>query len=168
MTPPILQTRRLTLRPVTLDDAPAIQRGINNWDVVQWLTAPPFPYALDDAHYFINDVVPSTTTWAIDAGEGLIGVIGVKPDLGYWLNFDYHGQRIMSEAAEAVVAWHFGQSHERLVSAHYLGNGASRKVLLRQGFVDAGFEVQVQQATQESVTVQRMELTHEIWASRHG
>lgn len=168
MTPPVLQTRRLTLRPVTLEDADAIRRGINNWDVVQWLTAPPFPYSRDDALFFINEVIPKTTTWAIDAGEGLIGVIGVKPDLGYWLDLEYHGQRIMSEAAAAVVAWHFGQSKEALISGHHLGNDASRAVLRKQGFVDAGLEEQLQTATQEKVTVQRMELTHEIWAARHG
>lgn len=168
MMPPVLTTRRLTLRPVTLDDAAAIQRGINNWDVVQWLTAPPFPYALDDAVYFINEVIPTITNWAIDAGDGFIGTIGFAPDLGYWLDADYHGQRIMSEAAEAVVAWHFGQSQQALVSCHYLGNEASRKVLQKQGFVDNGFEEQLQTATQEGVTVQRMELTHEIWAARHG
>lgn len=97
------------------DDAAAIKRGINNWDVVQWLTAPPFPYSLDDAHDFINQVIPTITSWAIDAGDGFIGTISLAPDLGYWLAADYHGQRIMSEAAEAVVTWHFAQSEETLV-----------------------------------------------------
>lgn len=168
MTPPVLQTRRLTSRPVMPDDAAAIQNGINTWDVVQWLTAPPFPYSRDDAHFFIREVIPATTTWAIDPGEGLIGVIGIKPDLGYWLDHAYHGQRIMSEAAAAVVAWHFGQSDEALMSSHFHGNEASRRVLQKQGFVDAGFEEQLQTATQETVTVQRMELTYKTWMAHHG
>ena len=150
------------------DDAAAIKRGINNWDVVQWLTAPPFPYSLDDAHDFINQVIPTITSWAIDAGDGFIGTISLAPDLGYWLAADYHGQRIMSEAAEAVVTWHCAQSEETLVSSHYLAKEASRRVLQKQGFVDTGFEEQLQTATQENVTVQRMELTHTTWAARHG
>ncbi|MDB9838633.1 GNAT family N-acetyltransferase [bacterium] len=168
MTPPTLTTRRLTLRPVTLADAPAMKRGLNNWDVVQWLTGPPFPYALSDAEYFVKEIIPQTTSWAIDAGEGFIGIIGVKPDLGYWLDYEYHGQRIMSEAAEAVTAWHFGQSDEALISGHYPGNEASRAVLLKQGFVDAGFEDQLQTATQETVSVQRMELSKVDWMAKHG
>lgn len=168
MKPPVLKTRRLILRPVAVDDAAAIRRGINNWDVVQWLTAPPFPYSLDDAHHFITQVIPTITSWAIDAGDGFIGTIGFAPDLGYWLDADYHGQRIMSEAAEAVVAWHFAQSEETLVSCHYLGNEPSRRVLQKQGFVDTDLEEQLQTATQENVTVQRMKLTRETWAARHG
>lgn len=163
MTPPVLTTRRLTLRPITLDDAAAIQRGVNNWDVVQWLTAPPFPYSVDDALHFINEIVPHSTSWAIDAGDGFIGTIGVKPALGYWLDVDYHGQRILDEAATAVVAWHFGQSGEALVSGHHLGDDASRQVLQKQGFVDTGTEERLQTSTQENVTVQRMELTQGVW-----
>ena len=65
MTPPVLTTRRLTLRQITLDDVPEITRGLSNWDVVQWLTAPPFPYSRDDAIHFVNETIPGTPTWAM-------------------------------------------------------------------------------------------------------
>ena len=45
MISPVLTTRRLILRPITLDDADEITRGLGNWEVVQWLTTPPFPYS---------------------------------------------------------------------------------------------------------------------------
>ncbi len=165
MTPPVLTTRRLTLRPITMDDADAIVRAMNNWDVVQWLTAPPFPYAPADAAYFINEIAPITTNWAIDAGDGLIGVIGVIPDLGYWLDAEFHGQHVMSEAAQAVVAWYFSQSEAPLVSCHYPENYASRAILLKLGFTDTGTTVQIQNCTQDSIVTQRMSLTKTAWTA---
>ena len=39
-----LETRRLILCRPTLEDAPAIQRLIDNWNVVKWLGRVPFPY----------------------------------------------------------------------------------------------------------------------------
>lgn len=166
MTPPVLETRRLTLRPITIDDAADITRGLSNWDVIQWLTGPPFPYALADAHAFITDVVPLSPMWAIDAGDGLIGVIGLHPDLGFWLDVDYHGQRIMTEAASAVVAWHFEQQATSLMSCHHLGNDASRAVLRKLGFSDCGTETHLQKSTQENVAVKRMVLDQSTWDAR--
>lgn len=165
---PVLETRRLTLRPVTVDDADAITIGLRDWDVVQWLTAPPFPYARDDAIYFIEEVIPLTMTWAIDAGEGLIGVIGVKPDLGYWLAADYHGQHIMTEASSAVVDWYFQENDTDLISGHFLGNVASRRVLQKLGFVDTVVIEALQEATQEQVKLQRMVLTKRMWDNRNA
>lgn len=168
MTPRVLQTRRLTLRPVTLDDAGAIVTGLRDWDVVQWLSAPPFPYAHDDAVHFVTKIIPQTTTWAIDAGEGLIGVIGVKPDLGYWLAATYHGQHIMTEATAVVTAWYFDQSDDDLVSGHFPDNAASRTVLQKLGFVDTEVVDQLQTATQEQVKLQRMVLSKADWLARHA
>ena len=168
MTVPILTTRRLTLRPVAASDAPAIVRAMSNWEVVQWLSAPPFPYSLADAACFISDIVPQTTTWAIDAGEGLIGVIGVKPDLGYWLDTEFHGQHVMSEASAAVTDWYFSQTADDLISGHFAGNAASRNVLEKLGFVDTQLTRVTQESTQSEVSVQRMVLTHARWTDRHA
>ena len=92
MTVPVLQTSDLTLRPLELTDASAITLDIANWDVSQWLSAVPYPYTIDDAEYFITQIVLKDTIWAIDNETGLIVVIGVKPDLGYWLRSDLHGK----------------------------------------------------------------------------
>ncbi len=168
MTVPVIKTRQLILRPIVMDDAEAITRALSHWDVVQWLSAVPFPYSYDDATYFITEIVPKDLSWAIDAGDGLIGVIGVKPDLGYWLDIAYHGQKIMSEAANAVVAWYFAQSDEPLVSGHFLGNVASRKVLKNIFFVDTHVDDQLQVSTQDMVKIQRMALTKTDWMKRNG
>lgn len=163
-----IQTRRLVLRPLQSADAPAIQQGLSLWDVTQWLTVVPFPYTLKDAQDFIRDCLenPQHRHWAIDAGEGLIGLISIKPDMGYWLDFNYHGQGIMSEAAEAIVADHFAQADIDLVSGYHAGNVASARVLEKLGFENAHIETQIQVATQEPVEIQRMILTTSNWKNR--
>ena len=52
---PVIQTRRLILRPMALTDAPAIQRHFNNWNVIQTLaTVVPWPYPDDGTETFIK------------------------------------------------------------------------------------------------------------------
>src|SRR2546421_7602815 len=52
---PTLQTQRLTLRPLALSDAPAIQRHFNNWNIIQHLAAVvPWPYPEDGAETFVR------------------------------------------------------------------------------------------------------------------
>ena len=47
---PVLETGRLVLRPLRLDDAPAIQRRFPRWEVVRYLAAHvPWPYPADGA-----------------------------------------------------------------------------------------------------------------------
>jgi hypothetical protein len=54
ITTPILQTQRLTLRPLALSDAPAIQRHFNNWNIIKHLAAVvPWPYPDNGAETFI-------------------------------------------------------------------------------------------------------------------
>jgi len=48
-----VRTRRLWLRPPRESDAEQLYTLFANWDVVRWLSAPPWPYALDDARSFI-------------------------------------------------------------------------------------------------------------------
>lgn len=163
-----IRTRRLTLRPLAMADAPAVVKALGLWDVTQWLTNVPFPYARADAEEFIPTVTApgADPHWAIDAGEGLIGLISVRSELGYWLDYDYHGQGLMSEAAEAVVAAQFAQSDADLVSGYHLGNGASARVLAKLGFTNTHVVTKTQVATQEPVDIQRMVLSKERWMNR--
>ena len=55
MDTPTLLTDRLTLRPLALSDAPAIQRHFNNWNIIRNLaTVVPWPYPDDGAETFIK------------------------------------------------------------------------------------------------------------------
>lgn len=163
-----LQTRRLLLRPVMSDDVPAIVAALSLWDVTQWLTNVPFPYTVHDAESYRALIAKGGghSYWAIDAGEGLIGLISVRSELGYWLNYDYHGQGIMSEAAGAVVAAYFEATDSDLMSGYHLGNAASARVLTKLGFQNTHVETKMQVATQEPVEIQRMILTKDAWNNR--
>lgn len=161
-----LTTSRLTLRPLDAGDVEAMIAGINNLEVSKWLTVVPYPYTEQDALYFMNTVIPDSdgVHYAIDAGNGLIGVIGIDPTLGYWLRADAHGHGYMTEAATAVVADHFAGPSTELGSGYFLGNIASRNVLWKLGFSETHREAETCRATGEQVTLQKMQLTKERWA----
>ena len=103
---------------------------------------------------------------AIEADNQVIGVIGVGARLGYWLARAWHGQRLMTEAAEAVVAWHFKFDGGPLASDHFAGNDASRRILLRLGFIDDGSEVVHALPLGRDVVLQKLVLTPKAWAGR--
>jgi hypothetical protein len=54
---PVLETARLVLRALRLEDAPAAQRHFPRWEIVRWLNAGvPWPYPSDDGG--ASDVTP--------------------------------------------------------------------------------------------------------------
>jgi RimJ/RimL family protein N-acetyltransferase len=165
MPTPILTTERLTLRPITLFDAADIHASLNHPDVPGWLTNVPYPYTLADAEDFIRNTAqsPEGHHWAIDAGTGLIGIISVASELGYWLNADHHSKGYMSEAARAVVAWHFAHTESDLISGYHVANRPSANVLTKLGFENTHQEDQIKVATGKPVKTQRMVLTKDRW-----
>ena len=163
MKAPTLITPRLTLRALRKSDAPEIARKIAPWGVIKWLSAPPHPYRLADARWFIANQ-GTGVNWAITTNDAFLGVIGM-PDLGYWLAQAHQGRGYMTEAARAVVKWHFAQSEDKIVSGHMIGNHASRAVLSKLGFVDTHVAVQFAEPLGEDVQVQRMALTADRWAA---
>jgi RimJ/RimL family protein N-acetyltransferase len=55
---PVLETLRLILRPLRLDDAPTIQRRFPHWEVVRHLSADiPWPYPADGAAHHVAERV---------------------------------------------------------------------------------------------------------------
>lgn len=133
--PVVLRTARLTLRPLQTGDAPWITEGISDWEVIRWLTTPPWPYAVTDAVSFI-DSEASAGAMAILVGDQRAGVVHINPsgDLGYWLVRPLHGLGYMTEAAGALVSDHIRRGAGQLVSGYVEGNAASRNVLTKLGF----------------------------------
>ena len=151
---PTLRTARLVLRPVADADADAIVAALSDWQVTRWLSGPPWPFTRADAdHWIANGAVGSR---AITLGGTMIGSIGIKPDLGYWLAPAHHGRGLMTEAARTVVAHHFAAGGGDIVSGHFPGNIASRAVLTRLGFVDTQVERAHARPLGRDVDIQRM------------
>ncbi|USI72627.1 GNAT family N-acetyltransferase [Sphingomonas morindae] len=145
---PDLGTARLRLRRPVRADASAIVRIAGTWEVARGLARVPHPYAVADAHVFLERIVPQEWLWAmtLPPDDALIGVIGLAPaptpgaaELGYWLAPAHWGQGLATEAARAVLAHGrtgFGLSQ---FSAHYFeDNPASGRVLHKLGFVETG------------------------------
>ena len=137
-----LLTPRLRLRPQVEADIPAIIEGLNDWEVARWLTVVPYPYSRTDADEWIArqaPPVPDCAHFAIDAGAGLIGVVTLDTELGYWLDRSAHGRGYMTEACVALLEWHFSaRPHNVVHSGYHAGNAASASVQHKLGFVETG------------------------------
>jgi len=148
---PVLESARLRLRPVRLDDAPAIQRAFEQWEVVKSLNAQvPWPYPPDGAVRHLSEVaLPKLARreefiWAITLAGGddaPIGVIHLHPDdgvsremRGFWLAPEFWGRGLMTEAAERVTEYAFVELGWPVL---WLRNGeqntASHRVKEKQG-----------------------------------
>jgi RimJ/RimL family protein N-acetyltransferase len=149
-----ISTARLVLRPIRAADAEAICRQIGDWEVMRWLSQPPWPYSLQDAIDFIQSRSASSlteTTFAITQGEVLLGVVDLRmnpasrsqrgpgPNLGYWLGRRHWGNGYMTEAATALIAHAFaGEIGDTIYSGAFADNEASLRVQEKLGFVRDG------------------------------
>ncbi|MEZ5887317.1 MAG: GNAT family N-acetyltransferase [Paracoccaceae bacterium] len=164
---PLLQTGRLLLRPLQASDEAALVAGLNDWEVVRWLAVVPFPYGPADFRAFLPKAEPGDT-WAIEDGDGFIGMIGNGGELGYWLARRAWGRGYASEAARAVVADHFADPEApEIHSAYYEGNQRSANVLTKLGFRTTGYELKRTVARPDEETLScRMILTRAAWEAK--
>ena len=145
---PMFETRRLTLRPITLDDAPATQWLFPHWEIVRFLGHNiPWPYPEDGALQFYRDTaLPAIERgeqwiWGIRLKEGpshLIGCVSLNlmrdNNRGFWVGLPWQGKGIMSEASEVVTEfWFNALGREKLRVAKAVGNIASRRITEKQG-----------------------------------
>lgn len=144
--PTTIRTQRLVLVTPTLAHAPAIARLANNANVHKWMARLPFPYALSDAEFFVNEIVPSNEEFCLSIlhDDDYIGVVGLHlhpenlPELGYWLGESHWGQGYATEAAEALVAAARAAGATALRSRARKDNAGSRHVLNKLGFIEIG------------------------------
>jgi ribosomal-protein-alanine N-acetyltransferase len=134
MITPTLETPRLRLRPLRLDDAPRIQEIFPHWEILEYLSAAiPWPYPDDGARTFLEATLPKVEAgqeydWAItlksENNDQPIGIIALYPgreeNRGFWLGKYYHRQGLMTEAVCAVNDFAFdtlGLTHLNLNNA---------------------------------------------------
>lgn len=161
----LITTERLILRAPRADDAVHLPPLIGDLAVSRWLTHVPHPYGLDDARDFIAGSM-SGGAWFIWRAEQLVGCVSIRADLGYWLARNAWGQRIATEAAEAVVERHFETGGADIESGHFVENNRSRNVLVKLGFVDSARRQARCRATGDCHVLQRMLLTRNAWENR--
>src|SRR5665213_1661135 len=149
-TTPVLYSERLTLRPIRLDDGPAMQKRFPQWEVVRYLNArTPWPYPADGGAAHARLCVERIARreaflWAItlrDGDDTLIGLMDLRPDdgvsreqRGFWIDPEFWGRGLMTEAAERVTEYAFielGWRHLWLRNGEQ--NQASYRVKEKQG-----------------------------------
>ncbi len=152
-----LRTERLALRALRKEDAAALHRLVNDWEVAKTLARVPFPYPRALADEWI------ASTWAqIAAGEAwhlavagtndaLLGCAGLtldrrggRAELGYWIGRPHWGKGLGPEAAGRLARWALDELGVSTVHASALrDNARSVSVLRRLGFRGAGEGAQV-------------------------
>jgi RimJ/RimL family protein N-acetyltransferase len=142
--PPVIKTKRLSLRAPAETDLPNMVELSNNWNVVEPTAVMPFPYREADGRAFlatVNDPDKPRAYAIVDQADSLIGVVSLKfeagksPELGYWVGEPFWGQGFAPEAAmgllSAAQAIGIGEVRARVL-AH---NKGSIRVLEKSGFV---------------------------------
>jgi 8-oxo-dGTP diphosphatase len=145
-----IETSRLALRPARMEDAAALFRLFNNWNVIRWLGPPPWPYALADMTEFISTVVPradaAPTFLVIEKAREPIGAVSwtpregdARPYLGYWLGEPHWNKGYMTEAVARVLDGLFGDGRtDAVASGIFVGNEGSLAVQKKLGFAVLG------------------------------
>jgi RimJ/RimL family protein N-acetyltransferase len=155
---PTLQTERLVLRELTLDDAHAVAARAGDRQVAKYLIAVPSPYPVTLATRWIAARIAwwqqgRGVTLAIarrEAPDDLLGSVSLRrfirdrrAELGYWLGADAWGAGFATEAAGALVDFGFAELGLSRIYAHVLqGNAASCRVLEKLGMVNEGIRRQ--------------------------
>lgn len=150
MSRPVLYTDRLTLRPFTQDDAPAVQILVSAYEVALNTLSIPHPYpdggaaewiARHDEDYEQERIVH----FAIEAEKNVVGAIGLilkgdgVAELGYWIGVPYWGHGYVTEAARAVLQYGFEERKLRRIFACYMTrNPASGRVMEKLGMTYEG------------------------------
>jgi ribosomal-protein-alanine N-acetyltransferase len=171
-----LATTRLHLVPLSISDAPSIQRTFPKWEIVRWMDgAVPWPYPEDGAESYLRHVALP----AIEAGNGwhwslrpreqpdlLIGVVCLRdhPDdnRGFWLAPEWQQRGLMTEASDAVTDFWFevlGREILRVPKA--VDNPSSRRISEKRGMrVIARFPKQLVSGVHD---VELWEISRDVW-----
>ncbi len=147
-TAPTLDTERLRLRSLILEDAADIQRLAGDRDIASQMLHVPHPYEDGMAEEWIRDCWQTnekgkTLILAITrrTDGNFIGIIGCglyreheKADLFYWIGKPYWNLGYATEAAKVVIAYCFEVLKlNRIQAGRFTGNPASGQVLEKVG-----------------------------------
>ena len=149
----ILTTERLTLRPLSVTDAPALFAARSDAEVMRYWDWPA-QTSVEQVENIIADhfdeVADGNVLWwvvALTPDGPAIGECDLsdidhhhrRAEVGFMFGRPYWGQGYAREAMESVIAHGFGGlGLERLAARLHAGNEASRRLLERLGFTYEG------------------------------
>lgn len=144
----LLETERLILRKIKIDDAQQMFDNYASRDVVtEFLRWKSHKSVQNTISYLSSVVIPAyneeTYRWAIElkSNRQMIGCIDVvkfdksvkMAELGYVLSDDYWGLGIMPEAGKAVIEYLKELDFKRIQAIHHMGNPKSGRVMQKLG-----------------------------------
>lgn len=149
---PTLRTKRLVLRPFTVEDAPTVQVLAGAREVASTTLTIPHPYEDGMAEAWIGGHAAAWesgerfTLAVATEPDGVVGGMGLhlaphhrRAELGYWIGVPYWNRGYATEAASAVVAFGFTElGLHRVVARHFPRNPASGRVLAKIGMTHEG------------------------------
>ncbi len=176
MKTPVIETPRLILRPLTLEDAPRTQALFPHWEIVRYLAdIVPWPFPHNGAETFYRHIaLPAVERheewiWTLrlkQAPHEHIGSIslcrGDHENRGFWLGLPWQGQGLVTEAVVAANDfWFHTLGFKNLATSKAAANLASRRVSEKTGMrlintFQKGFVSGV-------LPAERWELTAEQW-----
>jgi len=174
---PTLRTKRLTLRPITEEDEPALVAVLGDFEVARNLAFATHPFTSDDAAKFVcfvsrQQAQGSAANWAIEDG-GLIGFVGCGKtpmhedgdvEFGYFLARNKWGRGLITEAARAALDHVFATlGFERTAAGHAKDNLASARVLSKLGFKAAEEGEAFYRARGRNISRVRLRLDRADW-----
>jgi len=146
---PRLSTDRLVLRPFEVIDGPAVERLAGAREVADTTLTIPHPYPAGGAAQWIarhagawerreNLALAICTQGPSSALLGAISLHLSLPhqhgEIGYWIGAASWGKGFATEAAQALVAYAFGELRlHRIEGRHFTRNPASGRVLQKLG-----------------------------------
>ena len=152
--PPILETARLRLRPLTTSDLATVMALAGDPGVAEQTARIPHPLTEASVVAWYQSVTgPSSneTVFAITSkGDGsFLGVVGLifgeqqQPvELGFWLGRPYWNEGYMTQAVRRVLDYAFTRRSVPAVRAcTFLGNAASARVQEKVGMRPIGNEL---------------------------
>ena len=145
---PKLETKRLLLRPLTLDDSDRIEELAGEYDVAKSTINIPHPYPKGSACQFIESIQSAEQNNKIvmlvivnKESQLLIGLINLnlsiqyrRGELAYWIGKPYWGNGYGTEAAKALLKYGFNQLKlNKIFAASFTSNTGSWKVMEKIG-----------------------------------
>jgi len=177
---PSLETARLLLRPLALEDAGQVQVIFPRWEIVRHMTAlVPWPYPPDGALAFYRYVaLPAVARgeawhWTLrlrDAPDGIIGAVSLQragEQRGFWVGLPWQGRGLAGEACDAVTTYWFEVLRmPSLRVEKAAANEPSRRISLRQGMRLVG--VSERDFVGGRLPAETWELDAETWRARRA
>ena len=151
---PTIETERLVLRKIIVDDAEDMYLYASNEEVTKYVAWDTHS-SLSDTIEFINSFLPQyDAPWGIELKEngkfiGTVHFVWWQPkhnsaEIGYVLSNEYWGKGIITEAAQAIISYGFESMNlVRIQARCFLENEGSERVMEKLGMSFEGISRKV-------------------------